>query len=99
MRRLLIVHAEIGALSDDEAGRFRRRGWIIGSALILATSIIYLINATNFSLYLYDQVQQQKTATMTIAVVSVYVLNASLTGLQSGTKVRFRCSCRISHRN
>ncbi|GAA6018008.1 hypothetical protein JCM11491_000029 [Sporobolomyces phaffii] len=82
----VVVQPIVAALSDDEAGRFRRRGWVIGSAIILATSIVYLVHATDFSTYLFRHKVQQETVTMIIAVVSVYVLNASLTGLQSGTK-------------
>jgi hypothetical protein len=48
---------------------------------------MYLVHATDFANWLYDQTLKEETVTMIIAVVSVYVLNASLTGLQAGTKV------------
>ncbi|GAA5971975.1 hypothetical protein JCM3765_000616, partial [Sporobolomyces pararoseus] len=82
----VIVQPIVGALSDDEAGRFRRRGWVIGSAVILATSIVYLVHATDFATYLYGKTIKEGDFTMIIAVVSVYTLNASLIGLQTGTK-------------
>ncbi|GAA5998374.1 hypothetical protein JCM5350_005881 [Sporobolomyces pararoseus] len=82
----VIVQPIVGALSDDEAGRFRRRGWVIGSAIILATSIVYLVHATEFATYLYGKTIKEEDFTMIIAVVSVYILNASLIGLQTGTK-------------
>ncbi|GAA5911919.1 uncharacterized protein JCM6883_000734 [Sporobolomyces salmoneus] len=82
----VIVQPIVGAVSDDARGRYRRRGWIIGSAIVVATSIVYLVHATDFSTYLFDRTLEEETVRMLIAVVSVYILNFSLIGLQTGTK-------------
>ncbi|KAF5387983.1 hypothetical protein D9615_000522 [Tricholomella constricta] len=94
----LIAQPVIGALSDSSTSKYRRRYWIFLSTIALVISTFTLAYCQELAAILVDlfgagegdwddvRKQQAKTTAISFAVVSFYVLDFALNGLQASLR-------------
>ncbi|GAA5973043.1 hypothetical protein JCM11641_000380 [Rhodosporidiobolus odoratus] len=81
------VQPIVGALSDSNTGRYRRRSWIVGATVFISIALLYLVYADSFGdAFAPGNEEAGKTLGIVVGIGGIWAVQFGLNALQASTR-------------